>query len=65
MMVSLLLLQIKVFLFIMAIFTVLSGILHTVTIFRLKKGKLISSKKGLIIFGAAVAYIITMLICGF
>jgi hypothetical protein len=49
----------------MAIFTVLAGILHTITIFRLKKGKLISSEKGLIIFGAAVAYIITMLICGF
>ena len=60
-----LLLQLKVFLFIMAIFVVLAGILHTVTIFRLKSGKLISSEKELITFGASVAYIITMLICGF
>ena len=60
-----LLLQIKVFLFIMAIFTVLTGILHTVTIFRLKKGKLVSSERELITFGASVAYIITMLVCGF
>lgn len=49
----------------MAIFVVLAGILHTVAIFRLKKGKLVSSERGLELFGAAVAYIITMLICGF
>jgi hypothetical protein len=49
----------------MAIFVVLAGILHTVTIFRLKRGKLISSEKDLALFGASVAYIITMLICGF
>ena len=60
-----LLLELKVFLFIMAIFAVLAGILHTVAIFRLKKGKLGSSERGLELFGAAVAYIITMLICGF
>jgi hypothetical protein len=65
MIISSLLLQIKVFLFIMAIFVVLAGILHTVTVFRLQSGKLISSERGLITFGSAVAYIITMLICGF
>lgn len=60
-----LVLELKVFLFIMAIFAVLVGILHTVTVFRLQSGKLISSERGLTIFGSAVAYIITMLICGF
>ena len=60
-----LMLQLKVFLFIMAIFVVLAGILHTITIFRLSRGKLVSSEKSLALFGTAVAYIITMLICGF
>lgn len=60
-----LLLQFKVFLFIMAIFVVLAGILHTITIFRLKQGKLVSSERGLVVFGASLAYILTMLICGF
>ena len=60
-----LLLQLKVFLFIMAVFVVLAGILYIVTIFRLKNGKLISSEKSLITFGASIAYILTMLICGF
>lgn len=64
-MVALLLLQLKVFLFIMAIFVVLVGALHTVTIFRLKNGKLVSSEKNLVLFGVSVAYILTMLICGF
>jgi hypothetical protein len=64
-MIASLVLELKVFLFIMAIFAVLVGILHTVTVFRLKSGKLISSERGLVIFGSAVAYIITMLICGF
>ena len=64
-MIASLVLELKVFLFIMAIFAVLVGILHTVTVFRLQSGKLISSEKGLITFGSAVAYIITMLICGF
>lgn len=60
-----LLLQLKVFLFIMAIFIVLAGILHIITVFRLKNGKLVESQNKLALFGAAVAYIITMLICGF
>lgn len=64
-MIASLLLELKVFLFIMAVFVVLIGILHTVTIFRLKSGRLVSSDKDLTIFGASVAYIITMLICGF
>ena len=64
-MIASLVLELKVFLFIMAIFAVLVGILHTVTVFRLQSGKLISSERGLVTFGSAVAYIITMLICGF
>ena len=64
-MIASLILELKVFLFIMAIFAVLAGILHTVTVFRLQSGKLISSERGLTIFGSAIAYIITMLICGF
>jgi hypothetical protein len=64
-MIASLVLELKVFLFIMAIFVVLVGILHIVTVFRLQSGKLISSERALTIFGSAVAYIITMLICGF
>ena len=64
-MIASLILELKVFLFIMAIFVVLASILHTVTVFRLQSGKLISSERALTIFGSAVAYIITMLICGF
>ena len=60
-----LLLQLKVFLFIMAIFVVLVAILHTIAVFRLKNGKLVSSKGELALFGASLAYILTMLIVGF
>lgn len=64
-MVTTLLLQLQVFLFIMSIFIVMFGILHVISVFRLKSGKLVASQKGLVIFGSALAYIITMLICGF
>lgn len=65
MIITSLLLELKVFLFILAIFIILMGILHVITIFRLKQGKLISSDKELMLFGASISYIITMLICGF
>lgn len=64
-MISTILLQIKVFLFIMAMFAVAAGILHAVIVFALKEGKLFASERGTIIFLASLAYIITMLICGF
>ena len=60
-----LLLQIKVFLFIMAWFTVILNALHIISVFRFKNGKLFSSDKELTLFGVAVAYILTILICGF
>lgn len=60
-----LLLQAKVFLFILAALVVLIDVLHIVSVFRLKSGKLVSSNKDLWTFGIAVSYIITMLICGF
>lgn len=60
-----LLLQIKVFLFIMAVFVVLFGVLHIISVFSLKQGKIVTSEKNLTIFGVSLAYIITMLICGF
>ena len=63
-MVATLLLQVKVFLFIMAIFTVIIDIFHVVSVFRLKSGKL-ASREGLIVFGISLSYILTMLICGF
>ena len=63
-MVATLLLQVKVFLFIMAIFTVIIDIFHVVSVFRLKSGKL-ASREGLIVFGVSLSYILTMLICGF
>lgn len=60
-----LLFQVKMFLFIMSIFMVLTSFLHIIAIFRFKQGKLIPSTKGLTLFGMSLAYIITMLICGF
>ena len=60
-----LLLQLKVFLFIMAILTLIVDIFHVISVFRLKSGKLYSSETNLALFGASIAYILTMLICGF
>lgn len=59
-----LLLQIKVFLFIMAILTIIVDVFHVISVFRLKSGKL-ATKNELIAFGVALSYILTMLICGF
>ena len=59
-----LLFQIKVFLFIMSILTIIVDIFHVVSVFRLEKGQL-ATKNGLIVFGAALSYVITVLICGF
>ena len=56
--------QIKVFLFIMSILTIIVDIFHVISVFKLQKGQL-ASKKGLAIFGVALSYIITTLICGF
>ena len=63
-MIANLLLQLKVFLFIMAILTVLVDIFHVISVFRLKSGKL-ATQNELLVFGMAVSYILTMLICGF
>ena len=57
--------QIEMFLLIMAIFVILVSVLHVISVFRLKKGKIVSSEKGLVIFGISLAYIITILITGF
>ena len=56
--------QIKVFLFIMSILTIIVDIFHVISVFKLQKGQL-ASTKGLAIFGVALSYIITTLICGF
>ena len=64
-MISVLLLQIKVFLFIMAWFTVILDILHIVRVFRFRQGKLFASDRDLTLFGVSLAYIIRILICGF
>lgn len=58
-------LEVKVFLFIMALLTVIFDIIHSVGVVRLKQGKLIPSLSSLIVFGASLSYILTMLICGF
>jgi hypothetical protein len=60
-----LLLQVKVFLFILAALVILIDMFHVVSVFRLKNGKLVSSSKSLWIFGVSLSYILTMLICGF
>lgn len=59
-----LLLQVKVFLFILAVLTVIVDAFHVISVFRLKSGKL-ATKNELIVFGIAFSYILTMLICGF
>lgn len=59
-----LMLQIKVFILIVACFVVLSQILHTIAVFVLKDGKIFDEKyksKWLVI---ALSYIITILITG-
>ena len=60
-----LLLQIKVFLFIMAWFTIILDALHIISVFRLRSGKMFKNEKELTVFGASIAYILTILICGF
>jgi hypothetical protein len=63
-MIASLLLQLKVFLFIMAILTLVVDIFHVISVFRLKSGKL-ATQNELVVFGVALSYILTMLICGF
>lgn len=63
-MIAALLLQFKVFLFILAILTLIVDIFHVISVFRLKNGKL-ASQNELIVFGMALSYVITMLVCGF
>jgi hypothetical protein len=63
-MIASLLLQVKVFLFILAVLTVIVDAFHVISVFRLKSGK-IATKNELIVFGIAFSYILTMLICGF
>ena len=63
-MITSLLLQLKVFLFIMAILTLIVDMFHVISVFRLKSGKL-ATQNELIVFGVALSYVLTMLICGF
>jgi len=60
-----LLLQIEVFLFIMSLLVMIADIFYIISVFRLKSGKMIPSTKSLVVFGASLSYILTMLICGF
>ena len=64
-MIATLLLQIKVFLFIISLFVIIADIFHVVSVFRLKSGKIISSDNGLVMFGLALAYILTIMFTGF
>ena len=59
-----LLLQLKVFLFILSILVLLVDIFHVISVFKLKSGKL-ATKNELVIFGVALSYVLTMIICGF
>lgn len=63
-MITALLLQLKVFLFIMALLTLVVDMFHVISVFRLKSGKL-ATQNELIVFGVALSYVLTMLICGF
>jgi hypothetical protein len=60
-----LILELKVFFFSMSVLTVIFYLLHAVSVFSLKRGKIVNSSSELALFGAAVSYIVTMLICGF
>lgn len=60
-----LLLQIEVFLFIMSLLVMIADIFHIISVFRLKSGKIIPSTDSLVVFGISFSYILTMLICGF
>ena len=64
-MIASLLLELKVFLFIMSVLVLLVDILHVVAVWRLKNGKIIPSTNSFVVFGMALSYVITMLICGF
>jgi hypothetical protein len=63
-MIATLLLQLKVFLFILSILILLADIFHVISVFKLKNGKL-ATQNELVVFGVALSYILTMLICGF
>lgn len=63
-MIASLILQLKVFLFIMALLTLVVDIFHVISVFRLKSGKL-ATQNELVVFGVALSYVLTMLICGF
>lgn len=63
-MITTLILQAKVFLFIMAILTLIVDVFHVISVFKLKNGKL-ATQNELIVFGVALSYVLTMLICGF
>jgi hypothetical protein len=57
--------QFEVLLLIMAAFIVLYGVLHVVSVFRLERGKIVTSTWNLTVFSVSLAYIITILITGF
>ena len=63
-MIATLLLQLKVFLFILSILVLLVDIFHVISVFKLKSGKL-ATQNELVVFGVALSYILTMIICGF
>lgn len=57
--------QIEAFIFIFAILFIIGCIVHVAKVFIMEEGKLIESKWGPYALGASIAYIVTMLICGF
>lgn len=59
-----LLFQVEVFLLIMAIFVMIRASLRILTVFTLKRGRLIESENELTVFSLSLAYIIMILICG-
>ena len=63
-MITTLLLQLKMFLFILSILVLLVDIFHVISVFKLKSGKL-ATQNELVIFGVALSYVLTMIICGF
>lgn len=61
---TVLLLQIKVFFLLLAIFIVCIGIGHAILVFYFKEGKLFKNDEQIWLYLLSLSYILTMIICG-
>lgn len=64
-MITLILFQIKLFIFIFSLLFLVKNLYSFVKIIRLHQGKFDSSRNNMIAIGCAISYVITILISGF